>query len=720
MYPRDISDNSKVQHLPDLNGIMFNPNNTPAFNYVPQDPSLIPLQQAPQHVPMDPGYRNVALPPPCWPGSSPVPMQSPMPAMRQWQDGTIMMGGLDLQNQAFRSHVSYNTAPLVSTPGNQDMLNMEHLRPNLGTPPSGTNPQQLQPTPSPKSVVSGRGSLRDEPVGKSKGRVEPVMPMNKMLSEFEGPPITMFEPPRMDKPKDKKPYVPMVKQTRPGAATGPRRSGSRVRNEEGSGGSSATMSQIPTSKLEDFASKTFNNAVKSIAPPKIPFPWGPRPLVPPAVIDQAQVMNVAAVPQPCPPPMAVPHPNPLLPPPAAMLGIAPAVVPIPELRVQEGPLVGMDVTQPMTVPMGIPFDPNSHMPFPGPSVMTPVGQHKMPGFPMPSMGTAEGVPSADMMPQMRDPFAHITPRTPTIRVTTKAKLAPPVSMKSNMSVSGLSSASYPVQYAVTPAMGMAMPMDSTALGTPSPGPPPLGFAVNTAVPTPIATPIAAPVGMAVHTPLSMPNCIAPMVPITPGPLTISIQPPPIPTPQPAVQPPVMVPPPSAPANAGAVSRQPEESILDEIKKEKNVDNDVNKSLVSAPRIIVESYQQLLDKKRDRMRECLVEDCKSVLGERGKIDTPYQDTIQNGRKHFYVKDIVAKLLPYHMFYYENLEHKPKAPSMDLDALEERVRSLKSRVMDMVAQAKTTQQNYECTKACVDALRNVVRKRQATQCGQLGTT
>ncbi|GBE59799.1 hypothetical protein, conserved [Babesia ovata] len=692
---------------------MYNPNNPPTFNYVPQDPSVHPLQQAPMHVPMDPGYRNVTVVPPIWPGNAPVPVHSPLPGMRPWPENQLMLGGIELPSQAYRSPVSYNTAPLVSTPSNQDMLNLEHLRPNLGTPPSGTNVHQLLRTPSLRSLASGRGSGREEPTAKGKGRVGHMMPINKLLGDYEGPPIAMFDAPRIERPDDPKPYVPMFKQMRVIQTPGLGRKISLGRLEDDdSDDNSTSFLHIPTSKLADFASKTFGNVVRSIAPPKIAIPLNTRPLVPPGVIDSPPIMSVAPMPPPYPPPMGVVHPTPLLPPPSAMIGMAPAVVPMPEMHMQEAPIVSMDVPQPMAVPIGIPFDPNNPMPFPGPAVVTPVARQKMPVLSMPSIGTAEGVASAELLSQMRDPVAYMTPHTPTVRVKNKGKGAGPVSAKSNMSMSGLSSASYPVQYTVTPAMGMPMPMDGTALGTPSPPPPAIGFAVNATVPTPIATPYATPVGMAMHAPMSMPSCIAPMVPIASGPLTISLQPPPMQTP-------IVVPDSGVPASAGAISHQPEESILDEIKKEKNVDQGVDRKLVSAPRIIVESYQKLLEKKRNRLRECLVEDCRAVLGERGKIDIPYQSTEENGRYHFYVRDIVAKLLPYHVFYYEDVEHKPKPPSKDLDVLEERVQSLKNRLMSMAAQAKITQQNYECTKACVDALRNVVRKREATQCGRLST-
>lgn len=147
----------------------------------------------------------------------------------------------------------------------------------------------------------------------------------------------------------------------------------------------------------------------------------------------------------------------------------------------------------------------------------------------------------------------------------------------------------------------------------------------------------------------------------------------------------------------------QQSVVDEIKQDKEAVTGVQKDKLSAPRILVESFQQVLENKRRRMRNCLTEDCKNLLGEYSKIETPFPFKWINGRKHFYTKDIVNSLLPYHMFYYEQLRPAGETmPEKDYSRAKNEIEELKMKIVDMKVHAPVAQQGYLCTSACLEAL------------------
>ncbi|KAK1934921.1 hypothetical protein X943_003233 [Babesia divergens] len=169
----------------------------------------------------------------------------------------------------------------------------------------------------------------------------------------------------------------------------------------------------------------------------------------------------------------------------------------------------------------------------------------------------------------------------------------------------------------------------------------------------------------------------------------------------------------------------QQSVVDEIKQDKEAVTGVQKDKLSAPRILVESFQQVLENKRRRMRNCLTEDCKNLLGEYSKIETPFPSKWINGRKHFYTKDIVNSLLPYHMFYYEQLRPAGETmPEKDYSRAKNEIEELKMKIVDMKVHGPVVQQvcysilsltwlqGYLCTSACLEALNRLFLRKDAS--------
>ncbi|AFZ80271.1 hypothetical protein BEWA_031240 [Theileria equi strain WA] len=98
------------------------------------------------------------------------------------------------------------------------------------------------------------------------------------------------------------------------------------------------------------------------------------------------------------------------------------------------------------------------------------------------------------------------------------------------------------------------------------------------------------------------------------------------------------------------------NVVEEMNLEKEMTPNVKRNTSSSAAIMMETFQILLSNKKKRIRNCLVEDCRHSIGEQPKIDVQYNSLDVGGEKVYQLSEILSSLLPYHLFYFENILEK----------------------------------------------------------------
>ncbi|KAK2197298.1 hypothetical protein BdWA1_000297 [Babesia duncani] len=104
------------------------------------------------------------------------------------------------------------------------------------------------------------------------------------------------------------------------------------------------------------------------------------------------------------------------------------------------------------------------------------------------------------------------------------------------------------------------------------------------------------------------------------------------------------------------------NVVEEMALEKLMSPNVDPDKVCSPAILMEAFQQGLSNRKKRIRNCFIEDYRHAIGENPRIDAQFKTIEVNGVKLFSLRDVLVALLPYHVFYYDNLlkGHQPVVP------------------------------------------------------------
>ncbi|GIX66280.1 uncharacterized protein BcabD6B2_57160 [Babesia caballi] len=652
----------------------------PQHGYTTLEPQM-------QAAPMDPNMRRVTMMPIYWRAGVPPQMRGVLTTRAPIQQQAMVMGAMPMSTPRFRPQPMLQTVRQQPDMLAQHMMNIVQLPPGVGTTAQSQLAQGAQtPVRSPKDMSGAtyRRSSRGRGRGRRGDGTRRAYQSRKAQLANDGPPGAIFDIiPRPTRPGGKKAFpVPAKANAASAERPAPMRKLPQIIPEDTSALVAAELAESRSPSDDGVPiSKPFGSTVSRIPVPQGADTWPLR----------------MPVPQQWPGAVGGTHPAAVMVPPVAIPLIAQPSMQLQEMAMAETGLINMDPASAMALVGSMSMSPDHGG---GPvtmdgSVMTPVTTQPVTAVPMAQMSAPDGSGAPDL-------HSQVSLSTPNLLAS------PPMGDAGTLG--------FTVPYVVAPAMGPGMPvsaMDPGALMAPQQQAVPVVFAVNSAMssannvgPIALQPPMSRPVGLAIPASMAMPSAVTPVVPMAPPHIPVASAPM---HPEPLEHPPQVKPP--GPAQHGGsdgateVPQQAPESIVDEIKKDKQATEEVHKDHISAPRIILESFQQVLDNKRRRMRECLAEDCKNVLGEHSKVDTPYQSTIEDGVKHFYVKDIVAKLLPYHMFYYDTLLEESSTVAEEPPNYDERISALKRRLGKIMSTAQVSQQNFECTRACTEALKKL---------------
>uniref|UniRef100_A0A3B0N350 Uncharacterized protein n=1 Tax=Theileria annulata TaxID=5874 RepID=A0A3B0N350_THEAN len=118
-------------------------------------------------------------------------------------------------------------------------------------------------------------------------------------------------------------------------------------------------------------------------------------------------------------------------------------------------------------------------------------------------------------------------------------------------------------------------------------------------------------------------------------------------------------------------------VIEEIHADNDYMNNIKTNSISSACSLMESFQHSLSNKRKRIRNCLVEDCRNVIGEQPKIDIQYSSTEVNGKKRYFLPEILSSLLPYHVFYCDELE-QPETTKFDYSEIKDQIKQVQQNV------------------------------------------
>lgn len=326
-----------------------------------------------------------------------------------------------------------------------------------------------------------------------------------------------------------------------------------------------------------------------------------------------------------------------------------------------------------------------HMKFIAPQMTSPVNGDSRVGTPV-AMGTVvEPQTSVTVTPRMLYPTMHgVVNKVPPNMIAEGAVVLPQVA-----------SSQMPMGVPMTPMLQLMQPVPSHIPIQPPPMHPPISQNVAIGVPLESCLPVAAPPTVV---PVTLP------LPDPPPTLTKEQEIPGVAhagevAPQVGAKAPLDE---EAAAHASAANETVNMTSLGDMKQEKT----------SIARQAIESFQLTLEAKRRRMRGCLEEDCRNVVGEYSLIDVPFPVTFADGHKRFYVRDIVTSLLPYHMFFYNEIKvendwmaeigRMENALRPDVD---KEIQELRSEVINMRDRSQSLQQNYACAKFSLEEIERI---------------
>ncbi|BAM38827.1 conserved hypothetical protein [Theileria orientalis strain Shintoku] len=119
------------------------------------------------------------------------------------------------------------------------------------------------------------------------------------------------------------------------------------------------------------------------------------------------------------------------------------------------------------------------------------------------------------------------------------------------------------------------------------------------------------------------------------------------------------------------------NVVEEITVENEMLKNLKRSTISSASSMMESFQQSYSNKRKRIKNCLVEDCRHVIGEQPKIDIQFTCTDEAGTKKYALDEVLSTLLPYHLFYYDKVS-RPETKSFDYSDFSKEIMELKERL------------------------------------------
>eukprot|EP00375_Theileria_parva_P003167 XP_765848.1 hypothetical protein [Theileria parva strain Muguga] len=116
-------------------------------------------------------------------------------------------------------------------------------------------------------------------------------------------------------------------------------------------------------------------------------------------------------------------------------------------------------------------------------------------------------------------------------------------------------------------------------------------------------------------------------------------------------------------------------VIEEIQADNDHMNNLKTNAISSASSIMESFQHSLSNKRKRVKNCLVEDCRNVIGEQPKIDVQYSSVEVDGRRKYLLSEILSSLLPYHTFYHEQLD-PPRSTKFDYSEIRNQIQQVQT--------------------------------------------
>ncbi|UKK00227.2 hypothetical protein MACK_000297 [Theileria orientalis] len=139
------------------------------------------------------------------------------------------------------------------------------------------------------------------------------------------------------------------------------------------------------------------------------------------------------------------------------------------------------------------------------------------------------------------------------------------------------------------------------------------------------------------------------------------------------------------------------NVVEEITVENELFKNLKRSTISSACSMMESFQQSYSNKRKRIKNCLVEDCRHVIGEQPKIDIQFTCTDDGGTKKYALDEVLSTLLPYHLFYYDKIS-RPEIKPFDYSNFSKEILQLKERLNHLTKSKDSIllQSVYPCVK------------------------